>query len=182
MSKKSKTKNKNNIILLDRSYLPVSKINWKKALKLILLDKAESLDIKEDRIVINTVLDKKFTISKVIRLLHDSNVKIIRKKFTPYSRKAVYRRDNYKCGYCLSEDNLTLDHVIPSSRGGTNTFENTVTACRDCNNVKGDKTPPEANMVLKHKLYPPTIFDIMNKLNKEFIDLDLYRYFDDSNT
>ena len=64
-------------------------------------------------------------------------------------RQQVYERDNYRCVYCgewggpKHTDHLTLDHVLPSSRGGSNGMHNLVTACLRCNNMKGDRTPGE---------------------------------------
>lgn len=64
------------------------------------------------------------------------------------SRKNIYLRDGGACGYCGSKDELTLDHVLPRSRGGPSTWENLVTCCRPCNTRKGRKTPSEAGMHL----------------------------------
>ena len=77
--------------------------------------------------------------------------KYIRKKgFTvPASRKTILFRDNYECQYCGDEfmkHQLTLDHVIPKSRGGPKSWENLATCCVSCNQKKGDKTPSEAYM------------------------------------
>jgi len=79
--------------------------------------------------------------------------KYIRKggiQVTP-SRKTVFFRDNYNCQYCgnkFMKHQLTLDHVIPKSRGGPKTWENLVACCVSCNQRKGDRTPPEASMDL----------------------------------
>ena len=62
----------------------------------------------------------------------------------------------FKCVYCNSKNELTIDHVIPKSRGGKNTWENLVTCCKKCNAKKDNKTPKEAGMKLKVKLYRPT--------------------------
>ena len=69
----------------------------------------------------------------------------------PPSRKTVFFRDDYRCQYCGGEFQkyqLTLDHVIPKSRGGPKSWENLVTCCVPCNQKKGDKTPSEASMDL----------------------------------
>lgn len=69
-----------------------------------------------------------------------------------FSRRNIYKRDHYMCQYCSvqpgSED-LTIDHVLPRSRGGTSTWENCVLACLDCNKRKADRTPTEAHMPLR---------------------------------
>ncbi|MFN8358474.1 MAG: HNH endonuclease [Candidatus Kapaibacterium sp.] len=65
------------------------------------------------------------------------------------SRKNILRRDNYRCQYCGSSSTpLTLDHIIPKSRGGSESWENLVAACVKCNNRKGSRTPEEAQMKL----------------------------------
>lgn len=70
-------------------------------------------------------------------------------------RQGVLKRDNGKCGYCYGVAR-TIDHVIPRSRGGRNTWQNTVASCDACNQRKGDRTPVEARMVLKTTPYAPT--------------------------
>lgn len=67
------------------------------------------------------------------------------------SRKRIYQRDNYQCMYCndkLSSEELTIDHIIPRSQGGTTTWENCVLACFDCNMKKRNRTPEQAGMKL----------------------------------
>jgi 5-methylcytosine-specific restriction endonuclease McrA len=65
-----------------------------------------------------------------------------------WSRAGVLRRDGRRCAYCGAEAS-TIDHVLPSSRGGRNTWLNTVAACAACNQRKGDRTPDEARMPLR---------------------------------
>ncbi len=68
-----------------------------------------------------------------------------------FSRNAVFKRDNYECQYCakwLTFQQATIDHIIPKSRGGNNTFENCVTACHECNEKKGCRLPSEIGMRL----------------------------------
>jgi len=72
------------------------------------------------------------------------------------SRKNIVRRDNHKCQYCGSTVNLTVDHIIPKSRGGEDTWENLVAACVKCNNKKGFRTPEEAKMNLRTKPKKPS--------------------------
>ena len=71
------------------------------------------------------------------------------------TRKNVYIRDNYTCQYCskraTSKFDLTLDHVVPKSRGGPKTWDNIVTSCHKCNITKGARTPKEAGMKLLKK-------------------------------
>ena len=69
-----------------------------------------------------------------------------------FSRQALCRRDEFRCQYCDAspgQDALTIDHVVPRSRGGPTSWENCVAACADCNRVKADRTPREAGMALR---------------------------------
>lgn len=72
------------------------------------------------------------------------------------SRKNILRRDGHQCQYCGRTDlTLTVDHIIPKSKGGTDCWENLVAACVVCNNKKGDRTPHEAKMKLQRKPIRP---------------------------
>jgi 5-methylcytosine-specific restriction endonuclease McrA len=75
-------------------------------------------------------------------------------KRVSFSKPGVHRRDDYTCQYCgvrLPQRDLQLEHVVPRSRGGQTTWENTVAACGDCNQRKSNKTPQEAGMKLRRK-------------------------------
>jgi 5-methylcytosine-specific restriction endonuclease McrA len=81
-------------------------------------------------------------------------------KICAYNRGVVLVRDEYKCQYCdkqLSYREATIDHVLPRSRGGKNTWHNCVTSCRSCNRRKNDRTPPEASMTLSKRPHMPTV-------------------------
>ena len=87
-------------------------------------------------------------------------------------RSILYSRDHHICAYCVEEfkDNaLTIDHVLPRSRGGKNTWVNTVTACKPCNVRKADRTPEEAHMPLAYIPYAPTPFDKMLLQNRKIL-------------
>ena len=80
---------------------------------------------------------------------------------TPYrkvllTRRNVFRRDEHRCQYCGEHEGLTLDHVVPKSRGGPDTWENLVAACVPCNNRKGGRTPAEAGMPLARPPFRPS--------------------------
>jgi 5-methylcytosine-specific restriction endonuclease McrA len=72
-----------------------------------------------------------------------------------WSRQGVLNRDQRRCGYCPDQAS-TIDHVVPRSRGGRNTWTNTVAACNGCNQRKGDRTPDEAGMRLQFQPTTPT--------------------------
>ena len=96
-----------------------------------------------------------------------------RLKAVKLKRERIYKRDGWKCVYCESKKNLTIDHVLPKSRGGKNTWSNLVTCCNTCNAKKNNKTPEEAGMKLLVIPTEPNIFsDIINpsteKIWKDF--------------
>lgn len=81
------------------------------------------------------------------------------------SSRAIFRRDGNLCAYCkgsFHDYQLTLDHILPSSRGGNNTWSNLVSSCFPCNNRKGSRTPQEAQMPLFVKPYIPTKAQYLN--------------------
>lgn len=103
---------------------------------------------------------KEFKLPAVLRLKYYVNKRNY-KRPPRFQKKVLFNRDSWKCQYCgieLSYPALTVDHVFPVSRGGMTTWRNCVTACRNCNNSKGDKTPEEAGMnLLKQPIEPTTL-------------------------
>lgn len=133
--------------------------------------KAELIARKENKIIrsINHI----FPYPSVIRL--SRYIKVPYNK-VELSRKNVMRRDNFTCQYCGSRNSLTIDHVMPKSRGGLDTWENLTTACVGCNNTKGNRTPEEAEMKLKstpkkphHILYLRQFFGKLDESWKPFL-------------
>jgi len=93
----------------------------------------------------------------VIRLMEYKYIPI---RMQLVSKKNICIRDGYQCQYCgvrKHSSELTLDHVDPRSRGGRNTWENLVAACKACNQRKDDRTPEEAGMPLLHRIIPSTV-------------------------
>jgi len=89
-------------------------------------------------------------IPSVLKLVRQVLIKR-RRNLVKFSRLNIFIRDKFTCQYCgesFKNLDLTLDHVIPLNRGGNSDWENIVTACRNCNNKKGGKTPKEAKMKL----------------------------------
>jgi 5-methylcytosine-specific restriction endonuclease McrA len=80
------------------------------------------------------------------------------------SRRNIHYRDNFKCQYCGAKaKELTIDHIIPKSKGGDDSWENLVTACKPCNNKKGDSTPEESGMRLLNKPYRPNYIMLIQR-------------------
>lgn len=129
-------------LVLNASFEPISIATAKRALKMW----AKGIARIEE--VYPRPFYRDMFLPSVIRLNNYRRVPI--KKHT-VSRRNLLIRDRYTCQYCsakLAPAKLTLDHVMPRSRGGQATWSNLVTACRPCNNVKADKTPEEAGMKL----------------------------------
>ena len=132
------------MLVLNQGYEPVSVCTVKKALLLCFLSKAELVE-KRSGMTIHT-MNIAYPFPSVIRL--QSYIRIPFKKIE-LSRKNILRRDAFRCQYCGSHAHpLTLDHIIPRSRGGGESWENLISACVPCNNRKGNRTPEEAGMRL----------------------------------
>lgn len=126
--------------------------------------------------VISSV-NSKIPIPSIIRL---SRYIHIPKKKIELSRKNILRRDNFQCQYCgITSNNLTIDHIIPKSRGGTDSWDNLVAACNSCNNKKGNQTPEEAGLKLLHKPRKPNhILFIRSLAGKIYEDWKPYLFID----
>lgn len=143
----------NRCIVLNGDYTFLNTISWRRALCLIMKGKAEALKYGDK--VVRCADGSEVPIPLVMRLI--KVIRMIYKNRVPYTKRNIMVRDNYECCYCGSRDHLTVDHVIPESRGGKTSFENCVAACFPCNNKKNNRTPREANMFLKKKPHAPTI-------------------------
>ncbi len=129
------------VLVLNASYEPLNITTWRRATVLTLKGKAETLEEDSGR-----MLRPDTKAPTVIRLRHFVRVPFRELALT---RKNILQRDQNSCQYCGSKgDKLSIDHVIPRSRGGLDTWENVTTACLSCNVIKGNKTPEEAQMPL----------------------------------
>ena len=133
------------VLVLNQNYEPLHICNARRALVLVLGGKAEVLQEDTD-VHLHTSTDD-FTVPSVVRMMYLVHRPRPRVKLT---RREIFLRDNYTCQYCgkVTHD-LTLDHVHPKSRDGKHTWENLVSACKECNHRKGGRTPEEARMRLK---------------------------------
>ncbi len=130
--------------MLNQNYEPLTICSVKRAVILLYLQKAEIISNITNK-SINSVY-KKFDYPSIVRLVFF--VRVPFKKII-LSRKNILRRDGHRCQYCGLTSNLTVDHVVPKSKKGEDTWENLTTACVKCNNKKGDRTPEESKMHLK---------------------------------
>ena len=144
-----------NCVVLNGDYSFLNLVNWKKAVRLYFQGKVEVVK-SSDKALRGGDGSVIMKIPLVIRLI--KIVRMVYKNRVPYSKKNVMIRDEYRCMYCGAKaKKLTIDHVIPMSRGGKTNFENCVAACRPCNNYKGSRKPSEADMYLIRQPHAPTI-------------------------
>ncbi len=139
------------VLVLNANFEPINICDTRRALGLILTDKA--------RLVLNgrgeiKTISRSYPLPSVIRLEQMIHRPRVRVKLT---RKEVFRRDNFTCQYCgKHSDNLTIDHVLPRHMGGKHIWTNVVTACASCNHRKGGRTIEEARLhILRTPKEPP---------------------------
>jgi len=135
------------VLLLNASYEPLSLVTAPKALGLVFRRVAEVLEIDKGFVLRSPRFV--FDVPSVIRLMQYINIRSRQNRVT--NRHRILARDHYRCQYCGKRGTafeLTLDHILPRSRGGQTIAENLVSACQICNNRKSDRTPEEARMPL----------------------------------
>lgn len=138
------------VLVLNASYEPVNICATRRALVLVLKGVAHT----EEEAQGSLQASRAMPLPSVIRLLE---YRRIPHQTRALSRKNIFLRDRFTCQYChkvFNSADLTLDHVIPRSRGGETSWENLVACCHRCNNRKGSRTPEEANLKLLHQPRP----------------------------
>ncbi|GIJ45943.1 HNH endonuclease [Virgisporangium aliadipatigenens] len=137
------------VLVINADLGPLHRVSLRHAVRMLLRQVAVVHEAEPDRLI------GVYPLPKVVRLV---SYVVTRWRYTrgpSWSRPGVMVRDNRCCAYCGREAD-TIDHVLPRSRGGGNTWLNTVAACYACNQRKGDRTPSEARMPLRHKPVVPT--------------------------
>jgi 5-methylcytosine-specific restriction endonuclease McrA len=135
------------VLVLNSSYEPINFTNWKRAVILVLKEKVQVIS------------------ERVIRLLSYIKVPVNYAAKCRPSRSMIYKRDRNTCQYCGSTTRLTIDHVLPRSKGGDDSWENLVVACSTCNTKKGNKLLEHTNMRLIRQPRAPwnkVAFDLAN--------------------
>ena len=132
------------VLVLNASYEPLNVCSVRRAHVLVFKGKAEVVEELEQPL--RSATDT-FAWPHVIRLI--TYVRVPRAVQRKISRRALFARDGWRCVYCGDGSaRLTLDHVVPRSRGGDSVWENVVTSCAPCNLRKGNRSLEEANMAL----------------------------------
>ncbi len=159
------------VLVLNQSYEPLTICSVKKAIILVLLRKAEVVEVLQGRKIRS--IRQEYPFPSVIRL--NRYVRVPFRK-VELSRRNIFRRDRFQCQYCGRRSTaLTIDHVIPKSRGGEDTWENLVTACIPCNAKKGNRTPEEAHMKLLRQPRRPN-FVLFMRLSEHTIQEEWKQY------
>lgn len=135
------------VLVLNASYEPLHITSWKRAIILLIKEKAAIVS------------------AKVIRLIEYIKIPFSKINLVKPSRSLIYKRDGHKCQYCGSTRRLTIDHVIPRSRGGGDTWENMVVACSICNTKKGNTLLEQTGMKLARKPFAPANKFLMNLMD-----------------
>ncbi len=142
---------KAHVLVLNQDYSALTVCSVQRAVILIHLDKADLVEALPGHALRSP--RRIFPWPSIVRLRVYVRVPYRR---IMLSRKNVLRRDGFRCQYCNQREHLTVDHVLPKSRGGRDTWTNLVTACIRCNNRKGNRTPVEARMPLRRNPFRPS--------------------------
>jgi len=158
------------------SYYPLSLWSWQDSIKAVFLERVNIVSSYD-----KTVRSPSFE----MRLPSVISLKTYIKpsRHPAFTRFNVFLRDRFSCQYCGSREDLTFDHVVPRSRGGTTIWTNVVAACSSCNLRKGDRLPSEAKMWPERAPHQPTVNDLHqngrqfppNYLHESWLD---YLYWD----
>ncbi len=145
----------NSVVVFSKNYLPMARINIRRAAVLLVSGRAEPMQLSDQpepgwqlrspSLILDIPRQIRMRVGESDRTWKPPSV----------SRREVLKRDGHACQYCGSKRKLTLDHVLPQSRGGRHTWNNVVTACEPCNQSKAARTPEEAKMLLAKKPKAP---------------------------
>jgi 5-methylcytosine-specific restriction endonuclease McrA len=135
------------------SYYPLSLWSWQDAIKAVFMDRVNIVS-HYDKVVRSPSFEMQ--LPSVVSL--KTYIKPSRQP--AFTRFNVFLRDRFSCQYCGSREDLTFDHVIPRSKGGTTTWENVVAACSPCNLRKADRMPSEAEMWPRTAPFQPSVTDL----------------------
>jgi 5-methylcytosine-specific restriction endonuclease McrA len=140
------------VLVLNATYEPINVCTVRRAIVLLLKDKAEVIEHGEWQLhSATTTISRPVVIRLVtyVRIPRDTH----RRKIT---RRAVFARDDSTCQYCGARSNLTVDHVVPRSKGGSSTWDNIVASCAPCNRRKGNSEPRQVGMRLQKQPRTPS--------------------------
>jgi 5-methylcytosine-specific restriction endonuclease McrA len=159
-------------LVLNADYTFLGVCDWRDAVCSVYTNKVVVEESYEQEVRSPTT---KMRIPAVIRLRKYVKIVFDRLTFVSYNKKNVHLRDNYICQYCsvrIKDREATIDHVIPYSKGGLEKWENTVTCCKRCNRIKGNKTLAQSGLkLLRVPTKPKSFKEIMRIKLGELHDL-----------
>ncbi len=138
------------VLLLNATYEPLRVTPTFRAIQLMLEGKVDVVEALEGRKIRSAT--QEWEMPSVVRLRRYVNVP--RHRHPPLNRRTLLARDNHECAYC-EEEGTTIDHVIPTSRGGAHDWRNVVASCYRCNHRKGDRTPEEMGLQMRFQPFVP---------------------------
>jgi 5-methylcytosine-specific restriction endonuclease McrA len=157
------------VLVLNQDYSAISVCSVQKAFLLVYLSKAEMVAETPNECLRS--VSRIFPKPSIIRLHH--YVHMPYRNGVVLTRQNLFKRDSNCCQYCGATRELTLDHVMPRSRGGKTSWENLITACKSCNSRKGDLTPEEARMPMRSRPFKPNFVlflrDFNGKISEEWM-------------
>lgn len=172
----TKAVNKNLILRADVSYQPIEWITWQDAVNLYARDRV-AWGVGEVEIPIVggisrlTGLQSRIEVNSIVVVKGAPDIRKWRLA-PPLTNRELFARDGHMCLYCgaqMSARWLTRDHVVPRAQGGADTFDNTVTACRPCNELKGARRPEQAKMPLLAVPFTPNRAEWLYLLNRNVL-------------
>lgn len=137
------------VLVLNADHEPLQRVSLQHAIRMLVRQVAELHEAEPDRQI------GIFPMPLAVRLLRFIFPRWRHTAGPAWSRRGVLHRDGRRCGYCPAQA-TTVDHVIPRSQGGRNTWLNTIAACYACNQRKADRTPTQASMTLRFEPSAPT--------------------------
>jgi len=153
------------VLVLNQDYSPLTVCSVQRAFLLIFLEKADLVASNKQKKLRS--ISESFPFPSVVRVKNYINIP---HKGVVMSRHNIFKRDNCKCQYCGTSKDLTLDHVVPRSKGGKSTWTNLVTACKKCNSLKGDDSLERAGMTLQKKPTKPSYISFLKTSHSSYQD------------
>jgi len=157
-------KNSQSVLVLSTGYEPMFKTDWKRAISAVICGRAEVVET-HDELCIRTVKGS-IPFPTKVRFINGTFVGKIKglKRVPKPTKRNIWSRDLGECQYCgmkVSLDKATIDHVIPKSRGGRNTWENVTLACAPCNQKKGSSLLEHLDISLRNTPSKPTMDQVI---------------------
>lgn len=158
------------VVVLNADYSFLNTIHWKRAIVLVDRDKVDVVKYADKYV---RTCDFAYKLPLVVKLREF--VQILYHRSVKLTKRNIFLRDEFLCAYCGKDlhnsRSITVDHVLPKSLGGKNSWENCVTACKKCNYSKGNRTPEQAGLTLRvnpQKLSVKRYVQLSLKHNKKY--------------